>query len=766
MRARWITLLTATLLLTLLILLPRISEAEHSKWLGAETAPATNRALNVSQSPNFNQIQDQKADIQVVASYHNDTSKPLRDMKAKPAFYKQQHENENPKIPTRHTDSPDTVVQSQFSDLRSLMTVNMPSPLLNFDGIGFPGVACNCAPPDTNGEVGATQYVQIVNEGYQVFNKTTGASVLGPVGITTIWTGFGGPCEAAGDGDPVVLYDQLANRWVVSQFAGAGVPTDECVAVSTTSDATGSYNRYGFHLGSNFFDYPHLGVWPDGYYMAMNVFNSAGTAFLGPQPFAFDRAKMLAGQPATFITTGITGGPSEETYLPADLDGSILPPVGAPASFVEFPAGGTFRVFHFHADFVAPLNSTFTLFASPASAGFTLRTGGIPQLGTTALLDNLADRLMFRLATRFFSDGHEATVGNFTVQSGSTAAPRWFELRNVTSGPTTVAQQSTYQPDTTHRWMGGAAMDQQGNLALGYSASSSSINPQIRYAGRLASDPVNTLPQAEVTLFAGTGSQTGTNGRWGDYSDMTIDPVDDCTFWYTQEYYATTTSFAWRTRIGSFKYPGCGGAPTPTPTPTPPPTPTPTPAAPTNLTATAVSSSQINLAWTDNANNETGFKIERCQNAGCSNFAEIATVGANVTTYSNTGLTASTSYSYRVRATNLGGDSAYSNTASATTPATSTVPAAPSNLTATVISISQINLSWTDNSNNETGFKIERCQGSTCTNFVEIATTGPNATSFSNTGLARNTRYRYRVRAFNAVGNSGYSNIVAARTLR
>jgi hypothetical protein len=766
MRARWITLLTATLLLSLLILLPRISEAEHSKWLGTESAPATNPALNVSQSPNFNQNQDQKADIQVVASYHNDTSKPLRDMKAKPAFYKQQHQNENPKIPTRHTDSPDTVVQSQFSELRSLMTVNMPSPLLNFDGIGFPGVACNCAPPDTNGEVGATQYVQIVNEGYQVFNKTTGASVLGPVGITTIWTGFGGPCEAAGDGDPVVLYDQLANRWVVSQFAGAGVPTDECVAVSTTSDATGSYNRYGFHLGSNFFDYPHLGVWPDAYYMAMNVFNSAGTAFLGPQPFAFDRAKMLAGQPATFITTGITGGPSEETYLPADLDGSILPPVGAPASFVEFPAGGTFRVFHFHADFVAPLNSTFTLFASPASAGFTLRTGGIPQLGTTALLDNLADRLMFRLATRFFSDGHEATVGNFTVQSGSTAAPRWFELRNVTSGPTTVAQQSTYQPDTTHRWMGGAAMDQQGNLALGYSASSSSINPQIRYAGRLASDPVNTLPQAEVTLFAGTGSQTGTNGRWGDYSDMTIDPVDDCTFWYTQEYYATTTSFAWRTRIGSFKYPGCGGAPTPTPTPTPPPTPTPTPAAPTNLTATAVSSSQINLAWTDNANNETGFKIERCQNAGCSNFAQIATVGANVTTYSNTGLTASTSYSYRVRATNLGGDSAYSNTASATTPATSTVPAAPSNLTATVISISQINLSWTDNSNNETGFKIERCQGSACTNFVEIATTGANATSFSNTGLARNTRYRYRVRAFNAVGNSGYSNIVAARTLR
>jgi hypothetical protein len=760
MRTRLIVIATAALLLTTVILLPRISEARRSKWLAGETAPATSPALNVTQS------QDQKGDITVVASYHNDTSIPLRDMKPQLALPKQQHSNENPKIPTRHKDSPDTVVQDRFSDLKSLIAVNMPAPLLNFNGIGFPGVACNCAPPDTNGEVGATQYVQIVNEGYQVFNKTTGASVLGPVGISTIWTGFTGPCETAGDGDPVLLYDQLANRWLVSQFAGAGVPTDECIAVSTTSDATGSYNRYAFHLGSNFFDYPKLAVWPDGYYMAMNVFNSSGTAFLGPQPYAFDRAKMLAGLPATFITTGITGGASEETYLPADLDGSMLPPVGAPASFVEFPAGGTFRVFHFHVDFVTPLNSTFTLFGSPASAGFTLRTGGIPQLGTTALLDNLADRLMFRLATRFFSDGHEATVGNFTVQSGSTAAPRWFELRNVTAGPVTVAQQGTYQPDTTHRWMGAAAMDQQGNIALGYSASSSAINPQIRYAGRLAGDPVNTLPQAEVTLFAGTGSQTGTNGRWGDYSDMTIDPVDDCTFWYTQEYYATTTSFAWRTRIGSFKYPGCGGAPTPTPTPTPPPTPTPTPAAPTNLTATAVSSSQINLAWTDNATNETGFKIERCQGAGCSNFAQIATVGANVTTFNNTGLTASTSYSYRVRATNLGGDSAYSNTASATTQATQTLPAAPSNLTATAVSTTQINLSWTDNSNNETGFKIERCQGNSCTNFVQIATTAANVTTFNNTGLTRNTRYRYRVRAFNAVGNSGYSNIAAARTLR
>src|SRR5882672_5667113 len=458
MRARWIIVLTTALLVGLLTLPPRISEAEHFKWAGAEKAPAVNPVL--SSNPNQDPTQDQRGDVTVVESYHNDTSKPLRDMKPQPVFSKGQHEaNENPKIPHRHIDSPDPVVQGSFSDMKALITPNMPAPILNFNGIPFPGVACNCAPPDTNGEVGATQYVQIVNEGFQVFNKTTGASLLGPSGITTLWSGFGGVCQTNGSGDPVVLYDQIANHWVITQFAGIGVPTDECVAVSTTSDATGSYNRYAFHLGSNFFDYPHLSVWPDAYYMSMNVFNSAGTAFLGPQPFAFDRTKMLAGLPATFITTGITGGPTEETYLPADLDGSIPPPVGAPASFVEFTGGGSFRVFHFHVDFITPLNSTFTLFGSPASAGFSLRTAGIPQLGTTSTLDPIGDRLMFRLATRFFADGHEATVGNFTVQSGGVAAPRWFELRNVTNGPVTVAQQSTYQPDTTHRWMGSAAMD-------------------------------------------------------------------------------------------------------------------------------------------------------------------------------------------------------------------------------------------------------------------------------------------------------------------
>src|SRR6185369_8680640 len=490
MRVRIIVLVTAVLLFSAIITVPRIIEASKS-------SPGDSAQSN---SVVANPLQGKKQDVTVGESIRNDTSQPIREMKQQPVFKAKKEANANPKIAHFHKDAPDRVVQQSIAE--SALSLNMPATDLNFNGMAFPGVACNCAPPDTNGEVGATQYVQMVNEGFQVFDKTTGASLLGPSGISTIWSGFGGVCEFNGNGDPVVLFDQLANRWIISQFAGVSVPTDECVAVSTTSDATGSYNRYDFHLGSNFFDYPHLSVWPDGYYMSMNVFNSTGTAFLGPQAFVFDRAKMLSGLPATFITPGITGGPGEESFLPADLDGSTSPPPGAPATFVEFPSGGNYKIFHFDADFVTPGNSSFTVFANVPAAGFTALCPAtrscVPHSGTTSRLDGIGDRLMIRVAYRNFGT-HESVVGNYSVDSAGTAGIRWFELRNVTAGPVTVAQESTYQPDTTWRWMGSAAMDRDGNLAIGYSASSASIFPEIRYAGRLATDPPNTLAQAEST---------------------------------------------------------------------------------------------------------------------------------------------------------------------------------------------------------------------------------------------------------------------------
>ncbi|HSU85312.1 MAG TPA: hypothetical protein VLI42_01140 [Chthoniobacterales bacterium] len=504
--------------------------------------------------------------VKVIYPDHSDISPAMRDLEPWPVQRVQEHEAaENPKIITGvHKDAPDLAVQGR---LLGELAPSIPAPILNFAGIPFPGVICNCAPPDTNGEVGSTQYVQMVNEGYQVFDKTTGASIFGPASILSIWTGFGGVCQTGGNGDPVVMYDQIANRWLISQFAGG--LTHECVAVSTTDNATGTYARYDYNLvtlaGNNLYDYPHFGVWPDAYYMTMNVFNSSGTIYLGPQAFAFNRAKMLTGDPAAEIQAAPRLAATNPPMLPADLDGATLPPAGAPNSVVLFPDTNTYRVYHFHVDFATPANTTFTLFGTSPAAAFTqlcpTTRDCVPALGASTAgnkMDGIGDRLMFRLGYRNFGS-HESLVGNFSVNTAGHAAPRWFELRGVTAGPVTTFQDSTYAPDTVWRWMGSIAMNGQGDMALGYSASDATIHPQIRYTGRLSADPVNMMTLGEGHLFDGNGSQTDTVNRWGDYSDMTVDPTDDCTFWYTQEYYDTVSSFNWRTRIGSFQLATCGG---------------------------------------------------------------------------------------------------------------------------------------------------------------------------------------------------------------
>jgi hypothetical protein len=467
-------------------------------------------------------------------------------------------------IVTAHTDQPDPVVQ-ESTLLGQLAPPLLPAQLLNFGGIPYPGVDCFCVPPDTNGEVGATQYVQMVNRAYQVFDKRTGTTMLGPNMIQSLWSGFGGVCQTSGRGDPVVVYDQIANRWVITQFAPAtSTPTDECIAVSTTSDATGTYYRYGFHIGSNFFDYPKISVWPDAYYMSANIFNTAQPpVYLGPQAYAMDRTKMLLGQPATLIQMPILlSSPPFPPMLPADLDGSTLPPAGAPNSFVLWPGTNTYRVYHFKVGSPFGTGATFTLFGTSPAAAFTqlcpTTRDCVPALDANTTgnkMDAIGDRLMFRLAYRNFTGAgaHESLVGNFTVNSSGHAGVRWFELRGVTAGPVTTFQQSTYSPDTTYRWMGSVAMDKQGSMALGYSASNATIHPQVRYTGRLSTDPVNTMPQGEGHIIDGSGSQLGSFDRWGDYSAMTVDPVDDETFWYTQEYYDTVEDFNWRTRIGNFR---------------------------------------------------------------------------------------------------------------------------------------------------------------------------------------------------------------------
>jgi len=435
---------------------------------------------------------------------------------------------------------------------------------LNFDGVGLPGYSPTGAPPDTNGAAGATQYVQWVNTSFAVFNKSTGALVYGPAAGNTLWSGFGGRCSTDNSGDPIVMYDQLANRWVMMQFAVSTTPYMQCVAVSQTSDATGAWNRYSYSFGTGFNDYPKGGVWPDAYYVTYNMFAN-GSSFSGAQVCAMDRAAMLSGTAASQQCVQLS-----TTYgglLPAYLDGATPPPAGAPNYVLGFDdaSNNALRLWRYHVDWATPANSTFTGPTSIPVTAFTPACSGgtcVPQSGTTQRLDSLADRMMYRLAYRNFGD-HEALVTNHSVTSGGVSGVRWYEIRNP-GGTPTVFQQSTFQPDTNYRWMGSIAMDQSGDMLMGYSASSSSISPTARITGRLAGDALNTM-QTESDLLSGVthGSQTTTLSRWGDYSAMTVDPTDDCTFWFTTEYLKANGTFNWSTRIASFKFASCGGTATP-----------------------------------------------------------------------------------------------------------------------------------------------------------------------------------------------------------
>ena len=374
---------------------------------------------------------------------------------------------------------------------------------------------------------------------------------------------FGGGCQTNNDGDPVAIYDKLANRWVMSQFSVSTVPYLQCVAVSQTSDATGAWYRYSFSYGNtNFDDYPKMGVWPDAYYETFNMFQN-GQTFIGADACAYDRNKMLAGQTATQVC--FQQGASVGGLLPADLDGTTPPPAGSPNYMLYF-GSNTLNLFKFHVDFATPSNSTFTGPTVINVAPFSPLCGGgtcVVQPSTTQRLDSLADRLMYRLAYRNFGT-HESLVVNHSVAVSGSGGVRWYEIQNP-SGTPVVAQQSTYAPDSTYRWMGSVAMDQAGNLAVGYTKSSSSVSPSVAFAGRLSTDPVNTL-QAETLVVSGTGSQSRGLSRWGDYSAMTVDPVDDCTFWYTQEYMKTSGTFNWNTRIANFKFTNCGAHVTLNPT--------------------------------------------------------------------------------------------------------------------------------------------------------------------------------------------------------
>jgi hypothetical protein len=508
-----------------------------------------------------------------------DISPPLRDMKPLPAKECTLRENEDQDILAHLAPLgpvvPDPVVQ------RVLGKIGIPDPTISFDGNSN---LCGCSPPDPNGAVGPNHVVTMANLHFQIFDKS-GNSLFGPAANNTLWSGFGGDCQTDNSGDPVVLYDQLADRWILTQFTSSGPTFFECVAVSQTNDPTGSFFRYAISTGANFPDYPKGGMWPDAYYFSTREFLN-GSIFVGAGAYALDRAQALAGNPNPTVV-GFLAPPNPlyvvgDGLLPSDLDGQTLPPTGSPNFFVgsqddnaSYGApSDALNIWKFHYDPNQPQNSSFILtntlptqpFNSILSASCTSTRLCIQQPGTSNKIDHLGyrQRPLFRFAYRNFGD-HESLVTNQSVNAGAgpngvVSGVRWWELRDPNGSPV-IFQEGTYAPgltDGTHRWMGSIAMNSLGDIALGFSASSGTVFPSVFYTARNAGDPPGVMTLGEGSIINGTGSQTG-SPRWGDYTALDIDPTDDTTFWYINEYVPTTSSIGWRLRIGAFKLATGGG---------------------------------------------------------------------------------------------------------------------------------------------------------------------------------------------------------------
>jgi hypothetical protein len=386
---------------------------------------------------------------------------------------------------------------------------------------------------------------------------------MAPTNIQTLYAPLGGQCATGNVSDPVATYDKAAGRWLITMIAFNNTFTinDSCVAVSTSSDATGTYHLYQFSYGKTLPDYPKLGVWPDAYYLTTDSFPNGGF-FTGAESCALDRTNMLAGNAATMIC--FQRSTADFALLPADLDGATAPPSGAPNYEMDLATSTKLNLYKFHVDFTVPSKSTFT---GPTTLTVTSYSDACAATGVCIVqpspgekLDALGDRLMYRLAYRNFGD-HEALVANHSIKASGTgnspSAVRWYEVRSPGSSPV-VFQSGTVGGGSSSvaKWMGSIAMDKDGDIALGYSKSNSTTKPSIEYVGRIPTDTKGTMESAHLVI-AGGGVQQNSFNRWGDYSSMAIDPADDCTFWYAQEYYKTTGSFKFTTRLASFKFTTC-----------------------------------------------------------------------------------------------------------------------------------------------------------------------------------------------------------------
>ena len=462
-------------------------------------------------------------------------------------------------------------------------------------GLGMPGFVIAGAPPDPTLAVGPNHIVAWVNTQYAIFDKV-GNKLLpgnGFVAGNILFTGVGNGCETTNRGDPILQYDRLADRWILSQFAFAVnssgnpiAPYLQCIAVSTTNNPLGTYYRYSVAFSSTspngFNDYGKLGVWPDSYYTTYNIFQGTPAgANSGSALCASDRTKMLAGDPtAATLCAPVAFYGGGAAFLPADLDGTTLPTTLAQGGIVmRQSTAPALRMLKIKPNFATNSVTLNDGFGGATGSFIELNVGGIlracngsggtcvAQPGTITQLDTLGDRLMYRLEYRN-RGGDDSLLVNQSVDpdgvGARSSAVRWYEIRSPFAAIPTVFQNAMFDPGASgDRWMASMAMDKMGNIMLGYSFvnAGTGVKPSIRVTGRLRTDVRNQM-QGETNVFTGTGSQTvrasgAALTRWGDYTTMQVDPSNDCTFWYIDQYLAADGVFNWRTRISSFKFNGC-----------------------------------------------------------------------------------------------------------------------------------------------------------------------------------------------------------------
>ena len=656
------------------------SRAAAGSAASTDASPVSNQALGITE--HRNQLGQT---VYSIPAAHFSVSRPLTELaKLDVATPPRERDSEPERLPEwriPRSGKPDPVVQVVPGSDQAPGSTAPDAPIppaaatsgFNFDGIsGFS--LDNGYPPDENGSVGNDQFVEMVNSHFQVWSldrtTNTATTVVPKTEINALFAGSGGACETRNDGDPIVLYDKLANRWLLSQFTSAAVNGVfyQCVAISQTPDAAGAYYLYEFAVpDGKFGDYPHYGVWTDAYYVMSHDFTRGSTTTFFASSFgAMDRAKMLAGDPSA--TYQIIRDPLEGGHMPADLDGFAPPPTGAPGIFTSVHTDGMY-LYRMKVDWANAANTTRTLQAKMPIAPATAPCDGqggqcIPQPNSAFTLDSLGDRLMFRLAYRNFID-HESLVVSHSVDpgvEGVVSGVRWYEFR-ISGQPDAVCgtYPCTYQqgtiadvPNGRSRWMPSIAQDGAGNMIVGYTATGTAepIDAHsIRYTGRAANHPLGTMTVPEGIIQTGNRNVVSDPtapvrlGRWGDYASTSIDPADDCTFWHVGEFYrqgqGSNTNFDWSTKIASISF---------NPTQCQPTTCTTRPAtAPTGVTATATGANEIEVAWTGISPAPGSYAIERAIGAsGSEGLYQPIGFTSGSTSYVDKTVQGGLTYTYRV----------------------------------------------------------------------------------------------------------------------